>query len=57
MLVELKWNKSAAGALDQVKRKEYCKSLEEYRGNLLLVGVDYNKKTKEHSCVIETFVK
>ncbi len=57
LLVELKWKKSAAGALDQVKRKEYCKCLEEYQGNLLLVGVDYNKKTKEHSCAIETFVK
>lgn len=57
LLVELKWNKSATGALDQAKRKEYCKCLEEYQGNLLLVGVDYNKKTKEHSCVIETFVK
>lgn len=56
LLVELKWDKSAVGALEQVKKKEYCQSLEEYHGNLLLVGVNYNKKTKEHSCVIESFV-
>ena len=38
-------------------RNEYCKSLEEYQGNLLLVGVNYNKKTKEHACVIEEYQK
>ena len=54
---ELKWDKSAAGAISQIKEKEYCQSLEEYQGNLLLVGINYDVKTKEHSCVIEEFVK
>ncbi len=53
LVVELKWNKSAQGAIAQIKNKEYCRSLEEYRGNLLLVGVNYDIKTKEHECVIE----
>ena len=53
LIVELKWNKSAEGAIAQIKNKEYCKSLEEYQGNLLLVGVNYNRKTKEHECMIE----
>ena len=53
LLVELKWDKSARGALAQIKNKEYCRSLEEYQGNLILVGVNYDKKTKEHECVIE----
>lgn len=57
MIVELKWDKSAEGALEQIKRNEYCKSLQEYQGNLLLVGVNYNKRTKEHECVIEQFTK
>lgn len=57
LVVELKWNKSAKSALEQIKRKDYCKSLEEYHGNLLLVGVNYNKKTKEHECVIEPYAK
>ena len=51
--MELKWDKSASGAISQIKEKEYCRSLEEYRGNILLVGVNYNKKTKEHECIIE----
>ena len=41
LVVELKWDKSAAGAISQIKEKEYCQSLEEYQGNLLLVGINY----------------
>lgn len=57
LVVELKWDKSAAGALKQIQEKEYCRSLEDYQGNLLLVGIDYDKKTKEHQCVIEKYKK
>lgn len=57
LVVELKWNKSVESALEQIKRKEYCRSLEEYHGNLLLVGVNYDRNTKEHVCLIEEFVK
>lgn len=57
LIVELKWNKNAESALEQIKRKEYCKSLEEYHGNLLLVGVNYDKDTKEHECIIEKYIK
>lgn len=42
--------------ISQIKQKEYCRSLEGYRGNILLVGVNYNKKTKEHECVIEEYL-
>ena len=51
LVVELKWDKSATGA------EEYCKSLEEYRGNILLVGINYDKKTREHECEIEELIK
>ena len=57
LVVELKWNESANGAIEQIKKKEYCKSLEEYKGNILLVGVNYNKKTKKHECIIEEDIK
>ena len=57
IVVELKWDKTAGGAIAQIKNKEYCRSLEEYEGNILLVGVNYNKQTKEHECVIEEYVK
>lgn len=53
LIIELKWDKSAQGAISQIKQKQYCKSLEEYRGKLLLVGINYDKDTKEHSCMVE----
>ena len=55
LVVELKWDKSADGAISQIKRKEYCRSLKEYAGNAHLVGVNYNKKTKLHECMIEEY--
>lgn len=57
LVVELKWDKTAEGSIEQIKRKQYCKSLAEYQGNLLLVGVNYEKETKEHTCMIEEFTK
>ena len=57
LVVELKWDKTAEGAIEQIKNREYCKSLCEYQGNLLLVGVNYEKDTREHSCQIEEFQK
>lgn len=56
LLVELKWNRSAEGAINQIKQKQYNKVLEGYEGNVLLVGVNYDKRTREHSCVIERLV-
>ena len=57
LVIELKWDKDARGALQQIKEKEYCRSLEKYEGNIILVGINYNKKTKIHECMIETQVK
>lgn len=53
LVVELKWDQSAEGAINQIKKKEYVKSLEGYGGQLLLVGINYNKESKEHQCLIE----
>ncbi|MCD8076444.1 MAG: ATP-binding protein [Lachnospiraceae bacterium] len=57
MIVELKWNKSVETALDQIRRQEYTACLERYRGEILLVGVNYDKDNKEHSCKIERIRK
>ena len=57
MVVELKYNKSAEGAIAQIKEKRYSEALKDYQGNLLLVGINYSKETKEHSCVIEEWEK
>ncbi len=54
MIVELKWNQSAQGAIQQVKDKQYVKALESYSGTVFLVGINYNKETKHHECLIET---
>ena len=57
LVVELKWNRCAETALQQIKEKRYAESLREYAGNVLLVGINYDKKTKAHSCSIERIVK
>ena len=57
IVIELKWDKSAVGALEQIKEKHYGNILEDYQGNLLLVGINYNKTTKKHECVIENIKK
>ena len=53
MIVELKYNVSAEGAITQIKEKKYVESLREYHGSLLLVGINYDKESKKHTCVIE----
>ena len=56
-MIELKWDKSASGALAQIKEKHYGNALKDYQGNLLLVGINYDKTTKKHECVIEKVSK
>ena len=54
---DLKWEKSAQGAIAQIKDRHYTDALKEYRGNLLLAGINYNRETKTHTCVIEQLTK
>lgn len=57
MIVELKYDKDADTAISQIHRKEYNGKVLEYTDNLLLVGINYDKKTKTHSCVIEKYAE
>lgn len=57
VVIELKYNKSAGGAIAQIKNKKYVETLDEYKGNLLLVGINYDKATKKHQCLIEEWSK
>ncbi len=57
LVVELKWNKSAEGAIRQIKDKEYASWIEEYTGEILLVGINYDPEGKTHTCLIEKYVK
>ena len=56
MIIELKNNKSAESAINQIKEKKYDDLLEHYRGSLLFVGINYDADTKEHQCKIEECV-
>ena len=53
LVVELKFNHTADTAIDQIKRKEYPAKIAEYTGCILLVGISYDKETKQHECKIE----
>ena len=55
LIIELKWDKSAQGAISQIKKKNYAQVLSKfhYRGRLLLVEINYNFHTKKHYCKIE----
>lgn len=53
LVVELKWNKSAETAIQQIKSKNYSNMLEQFKEDILLVGINYDKKSKKHNCKIE----
>ena len=57
MIVELKYDKSAEGAIEQIKKKQYTDCLKDYFGEVLLVGINYDKDNKRHTCKIEKIVK
>ena len=57
LVVELKWDKTVRTAIDQIKNKQYTKELINFAGNIILVGITYNKdvdkEKRTHSCIIE----
>ena len=57
LIIELKWNKSAEGAIAQIKDKRYVDGLKDYGGDILLVEINYDKDAKDrkrkHTCIIE----
>ena len=59
LVIELKWNKSAEGAIRQIHEKRYPKAIEGYGGEILLVGICYSKEDpagkRQHHCRIERF--
>lgn len=57
LIVELKWNKNGPTALQQIKTRKYQESVLRYTGKILLVGINYDKKSKIHQCIIEQYEK
>ena len=53
LLIELKFDKSAQTAITQIKEKNYLQFFKDYKGEVLLVGINYSKGTKTHQCIIE----
>ena len=58
IIFELKWNKSAEGAIEQIKSHRYPNVFADYQGKVLLCGINYNlnaadDEPKKHECVIE----
>ena len=57
LIIELKFSHSADTAIAQIKRKDYPAKIAEYAGDMLLVGINYDKATKQHTCKIERLEK
>ena len=53
LIIELKWNRKAQTAMDQIRERKYPLSVLPYTGDILLVEISYDKTGKEHSCLIE----
>ena len=57
LVIELKWNQSAETAIEQIKDRRYPEALKDYGGEILLVGINYDKEAavgqRKHSCRIE----
>lgn len=57
LVVKLKYDKSAEGAIAQIKKNQYADCLKDYSGDVLLVGINYDKEQKDHTCKIEKITK
>ena len=55
LVIELKFNNTADTAIDQIKRKQYPAKIAEYTGDILLVGISYDRESKLHTCKIERY--
>ncbi len=57
IVIELKSNETASKAIEQIKSRHYPDKVAEYTGDILLVGINYDRDTKEHTCQIEQWRK
>lgn len=53
IVIELKHNGTTESALNQIREEKYFDSMAHYKGNLLFIGVNYDEKSKIHTCRIE----
>ena len=55
LIIELKKDASSKVALEQIKERDYVSRVKEYTDNILLIGINYDSKTKQHTCEIEEY--
>ncbi|MBQ3655355.1 MAG: AAA family ATPase [Bacteroidales bacterium] len=53
IVIELKSKKSAQGAIDQIKNKNYPQALQGFSKKILLVGIGWSKRKSKHNVKIE----
>ena len=59
LVIELKWNQSAEGAIAQIKNRRYSEAVKGYGSDILLVGISYDREAlpgeRKHQCRIERY--
>ena len=53
LVIELKYDKTTQAAISQIKARNYPQAIADYTGDIMLVGINYDKNTKQHECEIE----
>lgn len=60
LVIELKWNQTAQGAIEQIKARNYPEAIRKYGGDILMVGINYDKEAapgqRHHTCIIERYI-
>ncbi len=57
LVIELKYDKDTDAAISQIRNRNYPRAVGDYTGDILLVGINYDKDTKRHDCQIERWKK
>ena len=53
IIIEMKYGKTAEEAISQIKRRDYISKVTNFTHDILFVGINYDRDTKEHQCRIE----
>ena len=57
VVIELKYDQTVNTAITQIKQKHYPEKINDYTGDILLVGITYHRDSKQHECQIEHYSK
>ena len=57
LVIELKWDTAAETAIDQIRERDYPEILKPFSADILLVGISYDRDSKQHTCRIERITK